>query len=133
MADPAVRSVPVSPTGLAPPAARYAHARLTEGATRWLHTSGVVAVHPDGTVPDDIGEQADLIWQIIGTLLAEVGMTTADIVSMTTYAVVGADLAAVMAARDRAMAGSLAASTLLPVPALAQPAWKVEIAVVAAA
>jgi enamine deaminase RidA (YjgF/YER057c/UK114 family) len=38
-----------------------------------------------------------------------------------------------MAARDRAMAGSLASSTLLPVPALAQPAWKVEIAVIAAA
>ena len=38
----------------------------------------------------------------------------------------------VMAARDRNLAGHKAASTLIPVPALAQPEWKVEISVVAA-
>jgi hypothetical protein len=37
-----------------------------------------------------------------------------------------------MAARDRAMGGHRAASTLLTVPALARPAWKMEVAVVAA-
>jgi enamine deaminase RidA (YjgF/YER057c/UK114 family) len=37
-----------------------------------------------------------------------------------------------MAARDHALAGHRAASTLIPVPSLARPEWKVEIAVVAA-
>ena len=59
-------------------------------------------------------------------------MTTAEIVSVTTYVVAGNDLAVVMAARDRNLAGHEAASTLIPVPALAQPDWKVEISVVAA-
>ena len=38
-----------------------------------------------------------------------------------------------MAARDRYLAGHLAASTLVTVPALARPEWLMEIAVVAAA
>ena len=39
------------PSDIAAPAANYAHARLTTGAGRWLHTSGVVAIAPDGGVP----------------------------------------------------------------------------------
>jgi enamine deaminase RidA (YjgF/YER057c/UK114 family) len=38
----------------------------------------------------------------------------------------------VMAARDRALNGHRAASTLITVPALARAAWKMEISVVAA-
>ena len=60
-------------------------------------------------------------------------MRPADVVSVTTYAVVGEPLEVVMAARDEFMGGRRAASTLVTVPALAQPAWKVEIAIVAAA
>jgi hypothetical protein len=44
----------------------------------------------------------------------------------------GEDLAVVMAARDTALAGTRAASTLVTVPALARPQWKLEITVVAA-
>ena len=52
---------------------------------------------------------------------------------MTTYVVDGHadELATVMAARDAFLDGHLAASTLVVVPRLAQPAWKLEIAVVA--
>jgi enamine deaminase RidA (YjgF/YER057c/UK114 family) len=39
----------------------------------------------------------------------------------------------VMAERDRFLGGHLAASTLVTVPALARPEWRMEIAVVAAA
>lgn len=123
----------VNPSSIAPPAANYAHAVVTEGSSKWLHTSGVVPVRPDGTVPDAIAEQAEVVWQNIGAMLTEVGMRAADIVSVTTYAVVGEPLAEVMAARDRFLGGRRAASTLVTVPALAQPAWRMEIAVVAAA
>ena len=123
----------VNPSSIAPPAANYAHAVVTEGASKWLHTSGVVPVRPDGSVPDDIAEQAEVVWQNIGAMLDGAGMRPADIVSVTTYAVVGEPLVDVMAARDRFLDGYLAASTLVTVPALAQPAWRMEIAVVAAA
>ena len=42
-------------------------------------------------------------------------------------------LADVMAVRDRVLGGHRVASTLVAVPALARPAWRIEIAVIAAA
>ncbi|MCU0259468.1 MAG: Rid family hydrolase [Ilumatobacteraceae bacterium] len=126
-------SRPVAPASLPAPAAAYSHAMVTEGAGRWLHTSGVVPTGPDGTVPDALADQAATVWSNIGAMLAEVGMGPSDIVSVTTYVVVGEDLAVVMAARDRFMAGHRPASTLVTVPALARPEWRMEIAVVAAA
>lgn len=123
----------INPASIAPPAANYAHAVLTTQATRWLHTSGVVPTAPDGTVPESIDEQAAVVWSSIGAMLAEAGMQPSDVVSVTTYAVVGHALGGVMAARDAFLDGHLAASTLVTVPALARPEWKMEIAIVAAA
>jgi 2-iminobutanoate/2-iminopropanoate deaminase len=123
----------ITPSSIAEPAANYAHAVLTTGASRWLHTSGVVPTRPDGSTPDDIGEQAETVWTNIGAMLAEAGMRPADIVSVTTYAIAGERLGPVMAARDRFLGGRRIASTLVTVPALAQPQWKMEIAVIAAA
>jgi 2-iminobutanoate/2-iminopropanoate deaminase len=126
-------SRPIVPTSIAPPAANYAHAVITTGASRWLHTSGVVPVAPDGSVPENVGEQAEVVWSNIGAMLAEADMRPEHIVSVTTYAVVGEPLGEVMAARDRFLDGHLAASTLVTVPALARPEWRMEISVVAAA
>ena len=128
----AMTSRVISPAGIAPPAARYAHAVATDGAQQWLHTSGVLPTRSDGSVPDDVGEQASTVWQNVAAILSEAGMSSSDIVSMTTYVVPGQDLGAVTAERDQFLGGHLAASTLVVVPELAQPAWKVEIAVVAA-
>lgn len=124
----------IAPESMAPPAARYAHAVLTESASAWLHTSGVVPTRPDGTVPESIAEQAETVWSNLRALLDEAGMSTAHVVSITTYVVVEhlAELGAVMAARDAALDGHRAASTLVTVPALARPEWKMEIALVAA-
>jgi 2-iminobutanoate/2-iminopropanoate deaminase len=123
---------PVVPASISPPAAAYAHAVLTEGAGRILHTSGVVPIAADGSVPSDLADQAAVVWSNIAAMLADAQMSMADIVSVTTYVVVGEDLAPVMAARDAALGGHLAASTLVTVPALARPEWRMEIAVIAA-
>ena len=123
---------PIEPTSIAPPAAAYRHAVLSERPERVLHTSGVVPIRPDGTVPDDLAEQAATVWSNIAAMLAEAGLAASDVVSVTTYAVPGQDLPVVMAARDAFFAGHRAASTLVVVAALARPEWKVEISVVAA-
>lgn len=120
------------PEGIAPPAANYAHARLTVGAERWLHTSGVVPIAPDGSVPAGLVDQARVIWANIGAMLAEAGMEATDVVSVTTYVVPGHDLGPVMGVRDEALGGHRAASTLVVVPELARPEWLMEIAIIAA-
>ena len=122
----------IRPATIAPPAARYAHAVRTEGAAAWLHTAGVVPIRPDGSVPEGLAEQAEVVWANLSAILAEAGMAPTDVVSITTYVVAGADLAPVMAARDAALAGHLVASTLVTVPELARPEWRMEVAVVAA-
>lgn len=124
---------PIQPEEIAPPAAQYVHAVLTSDADRWLHTSGVVPTRPDGTVPASIEEQAEVVWANISAMLNDAKMSVDDIVSVTTYAVVGQPLAGVMAARDRVLGDHRAASTLVTVPALARPEWLMEIAVIAAA
>lgn len=124
----------IAPATIAPPAANYAHAVLTEGARAWLHTSGVVPIAPDRSVPESIQDQADVVWANIAAILLEAHMSPADVVSVITYVVVDhlASLPWIMQARDRALSGRRVASTLVTVPALANPSWKMEIAVVAA-
>ena len=128
-----MHSTPLQPVGVGAPAASYALAMATPAASRWIHTAGIVATRPDGTVPPALSEQAELIWSTLAAILEVGGMGIADIVSYTTYVVAGEDLAVVMAARDRALGGHRAASTLIVVPALARAEWRMEIAVVAAA
>jgi len=121
------------PATIAAPAANYAHAVVTDSPTRWLHTSGVVPVAPDGSTPADVAAQARVVWQNIAAMLDDAAMSPSDVVSVTTYVVGGRDLAGVMAERDRFLGDHLAASTLVTVPALARPEWSMEIAIIAAA
>ena len=123
----------IQPSDIAPPAAQYVHAVLTTDATRWLQTSGVVPTRPDGSVPKAIDEQAEVVWANISAMLSDAEMSVDNVVSVTTYAVVGQPLAGVMATRDRVLGDHRAASTLVTVPALARPEWLMEIAIIASA
>lgn len=132
-AGPDGRSRAIMPSSIAAPAANYAHARFTSGspAQQWLHTSGIVPIAPDGSVPSELVDQAEVIWANIGAMLDEAAMKPSDVVSVTTYVTPGHDLGPVMAVRDRALGGHLAASTLVVVPELARPEWLMEIAIIA--
>ena len=81
-------------------------------------------------------DQAALVWQNISAILTEGKMSLTDVISVTTYVVTSPtlhiDLPVVMRERDAALQGVLAASTLVTVPALAKPEWKMEISVIAA-
>lgn len=121
---------------MAPPAAAYAHGVYVPTGFDLIVTSGVVPTGQDGSVPAKIRDQADLVWKNISAILAEGKMSVGNIISVTTYVVNSADLQdrlkLVMSARDTALGGHLAASTLVTVPSLAKPEWLVEISVLAA-
>jgi 2-iminobutanoate/2-iminopropanoate deaminase len=97
-----------------------------------LHTAGIVGMRPDGSVSEDVGDQAGEVWRSIGILLEEAGFEPADVVSYTTYVLAGEALTSVVEARDRFFGEHRAASVLVTVPALAHPQWKVEVSVIAA-
>ncbi len=125
-------NTPITPRSIAPPAASYELAMHVPAQSELLHTAGIVGNRPDGSIAEDIGEQAAEMWRSVGVILVAAGFGANDIVSYTTYAVAGHDLSQVMSARDAFLGGHRAASTLVPVPALARPEWRVEVAVVAA-
>ena len=126
----------LKPVELAAPAAAYAHGVHGPAGHELIVTSGVVPTRRDGSVPTNIAEQASVVWQNILAILGEGKMNAHDIISVTTYVVNSPELAnrlkIVMDARDFAMAGHRAASTLVTVPALARPEWLMEISVLAA-
>lgn len=114
------------------------------GPAGQLYTSGIGPVRADGSVPDDVSEQAEVVWATVMALVVEAGMTAANVVQVSTFVVDPGDdwsgavgdglrarLGAAMAARDAALDGHRCASVLVPVPALATASWKLEVAVVA--
>jgi 2-iminobutanoate/2-iminopropanoate deaminase len=121
----------LAPARIAGPAARYALGIAVERPELVVHTAGIVGERPDGSISDDPGEQATEIWRSIAAILAEAGLGARDIVAYTTYAVVGVDRMTIQAARDAFLDGHLATSTLLYVPMLARPEWKLEVVVTA--
>ena len=125
-------SWPINPALVSAPAANYAHAILSENPTAWLHTSGVIPIAPDGSVPVGIVAQAEVIWANVAAMLAEANMAPNNVVSVTTYVTPGHDLGPIMAIRDNALDNHHAASTLVVVPELARPEWLMEIAIIAA-
>ena len=122
----------INPALVSAPAANYAHAILSENPTAWLHTSGVIPIAPDGSVPVGIVAQAEVIWANVAAMLAEANMAPNNVVSVTTYVTPGHDLGPIMAIRDNALDNHHAASTLVVVPELARPEWLMEIAINAA-
>lgn len=119
-------------TDTAPPAfSRYAQAVEVPPGARWLHISGQVGVRPDGSLPADPRAQHDQVWANIAALLAAAEMEITDIVEIIGI-VTGPDGVPLFRdARDAALGGHLAASTLV-IAGLAHPDWQVEIAVRAA-
>jgi len=121
------------PAALGRPLANYSHAVEVEAGSRLLFLTGQLATRPDGSIPETAAEQATLIFDNIAVILAEAGMTMANIVRLNTYMTDRADLGAYMAARDKVVADPPPASTLLLIQGFSRPEFKIEIEVVAAA
>lgn len=123
-----------NPAAIAAPFGHYDHGVEAVDVSRLLHVSGQVGVEPDGTVPDDVAAQIECVWRNIQAVLADAGMSTANVVRTITY-MLDADYVPLLAAARRAHLGvdHKAASTTIVVAGLVRPEWKVEIDAVAVA
>ncbi len=120
-----------SPGAIRPPFGRYSHAVSLDAPQKLLVISGQLAMRPDGSVPEDAGEQTAVVLAAIDACLAEAGMERADVLRLSAYITEPEHREAYMRARDAWVADPPPASTLLVVKALALPACKVEIEVIA--
>ncbi len=110
----------------------YAHGMVSEGAGRWLHLSGQVGVNPDGSSADGALAQCQRALANIAALLEAAGMTAEDIVHMRIFLLDRDDIPALRQARGEFLGARKIPSTLVLVSGLVDPAWRVEIEVVAA-
>ena len=124
---------PLDPPSIRPPFARYSHGIEVTPGKRLAVLSGQLGVRPDDTVPESVGEQAELCFANIAAILGEAGMSLADIVRINAYVTDRADMKAYMEVRDRMVADPPPASTLMIVSGFTRPEFKVEIEVIAAA
>lgn len=124
---------PLSPATIRPPFARYSHGVEVQAGYRLVFCSGQLGVTAEGTIPEDARTQADLCFSNIAAILAEAGMTLADIVRINAYVTDRAHMKGYMESRDAHVGMPPPASTLMIVAGFTLPEFKVEIEVVAAA
>lgn len=89
--------------------------------------SGTTANLPDGTVPVDAGDQADLIFAEIIRHIEELGGRVEDVVRIRMFVTDIAYADAVSASFSRHMKVARPTGTLVAVSGLYRPEWKVEI------
>lgn len=121
-----------NPSTIAAPLGSYSHGVEIPKQARQLHVSGQVGVRPDGSVPADSRAQLEAAWDNIVAILADAGMTVADVVKVTTFITRPEDFAVHPAVRRQYLKGNDAAATAVAVTALAKPEFLVEVEVVAA-
>ena len=121
-----------NPPTIAGPFATYTHGVEIDEPARFLFGAGQVGVDPDGTVSEDVGEQARHVWQNIREVLASAGMDITDIVQLNMLLLDRADRDAAHAVRQEALGEHRPASTLMYVVGLSRPEWRIEIDFIAA-
>jgi enamine deaminase RidA (YjgF/YER057c/UK114 family) len=128
-----VQLIPHSPTeGIYPATGDYVHAMEVVAPERFLFVSGTMGLDPDGEPGAGLDIQLALIWNNIRTILASAGMSTDNIVRLTSY-LRSAEYAEANAAARIAALGSRRIATTAILAETLSPDWLVEIEVVAAA
>ena len=111
---------------------RYAQALEVRGASRFLFVSGQIPLRLDGVLPNSFAGQARQVWAHVLAQLEAAGMGVANIVRVTTY------LSDRMHARENReireeFLGEHRPALTVVIAEIFDPAWMLEIEVVAAA
>ena len=128
-----MKTIAHSPTtGIYPETADYVHALEVREPARLLFVAGTMGLDERGVAGATLEEQLELLWSNIRAILASAGMTTDNVVRLTSYLRDAAYAPANAAARQRALGGRRIPTTAIVVQTLV-PEWLVEIEVIAAA
>ncbi len=118
----------LNPTTIHPPFGHYAHG-IECRHMRMVTCSGQLGVDASGDVPEGCTDQARVCFGNIDAILAEAGLTRANIVRLNSYVTDRAHMADYMAARDEWLADVdvKPASTLMIVSGFTRPEFLVEV------
>jgi len=117
---------------LYPHSSRVAHGVEVPAGARLMFTNGQVGTKPDGSTPDAVTDQLDVIFGRLEAVLQSANMAFNDVVRFDVFLTNQADVKTFVEVRDRYMGNHKPAATLLVVKGLARAELKVEVEAVAA-
>jgi 2-iminobutanoate/2-iminopropanoate deaminase len=123
----------LSPSTIRAPLARYSHGIAVPAHHRMVITAGQLGIALDESIPTDSEGQANICFANIEAILAEDGMTMADIVRLSVYVTAREHMDGYRRARDRQFPGTPPTATLIMVAGLVRPEFLIEIEAIAAA
>ncbi len=121
-----------NPPNICPPLGLYSHIAKVPADSDLFYISGQLGVRKDGSCPDNIADQADLVFSNIIEILESEGMNAKNIVKLQTYMVAGQNGQKVRDARIKYLGDHRPISTAIYISQLVSPEWFVEIDVIAA-
>lgn len=123
----------LNPPSLRPPFARYSHGIIAPVGGQVIVTSGQLAMHADGTIPESAQAQAQQCFAQIDAILREAGAGRDAVVRVNAFVTDRAHMAGYMAARDAFFDRIIPppASTLVIVSGFTLPEFLVEVEVTA--
>ena len=125
-------STALSPLQIHPPFAPYSHGIVVPAGQRLVFCSGQLGISADKTVPPDCAGQTRICFANIAAILAEAGMSLANIIRINAYVTGREHLPDYMAVRNTLFVEPYPASTLMIVSGFARPEFVVEIETIAA-
>lgn len=124
--------IPHNPTtGVYATGGDWVHAIEVRGAARLLFISGTMGLRPDFTAPPTLDEQLICVWNNLRAILASAGMTTANLVRLTSYLRDASYAEANAAARLAALGDHRIPTTAIVAATLADD-WLIELEAIAA-
>ena len=122
----------LAPSSIRAPLAAYSHGIALDPGARLVFASGQLGVGPDDVIPEDVEAQAVICFENIKAILAEAGMTMADVVRFNAFVTDRAYFPVYGAVRSRYVSGNAFASTLVIVSGFTRPEFRIEVEVTAA-
>ncbi len=121
-----------NPESTSAPNASYSHGVEIPPNARLVFVAGQIPVRPDGSTPQTIEEQTEVVWTNIKAVLAAAGMGIRDIVKITSFLTRYENFARFAQVRAGFLDGHRPASTSVIISALAKPEFLVEVEAIAA-
>lgn len=123
---------PHTPAEIYAPLSTYNHAIELPPGARILESSGQLPVRPDGSWPDDIAAQTELVWQNVVAILKSADMGVEHLVRVKTFLIHREHMAEYSRVRSTFLGDCRPASTLILVSGFTRPEWLVEVEITAA-
>ena len=115
-----------------PPYGNYHHGVVVPSNARWLFTSGQLGVSKEDAIPSSVLAQTEQCFLNIEEILFAAGMEFCDVVRINAYVTDRKFFSDYMSVRDRFIAQSAPASTLMVVAGFTREEMKVEVEITAA-